>query len=417
MPKIKEFFGYLVNPSQAERVITPAYDGMLPSDRRVFANEHPYNYVNVMRSLEEFGGDGPTLKEILDFNKSSLDRLLTNGSFQETQAPAYYLYSLNEGGHEQIGVIAEIPVTDYTTGRLKKHEDTQLEKESMLTRYHEAVGATSSPVCVAYPDDGEITKIVNQVVQSEPYLRLNAWDDVLQTVWRIDDPELSAKLEARFEEIEYTYLTDGHHRCASGARYAHIVNARTSVQQDEDSKSNYLLVALFPQSHMRIYSYFRCVRDLNGKSPEQLVAAIKDAGFLVEPISREDTANLLPKGSKVITMLLEHSAYCITIPSEMILREDNPVDSLDVSILQNKILAPILGIDDARSDKRLSYVPGVEGGEGLIAHCDENWPICFACADTKIEEVIEVADAGEVMPPKSTWFDPKLRAGIFLRPV
>ena len=415
MPTIKKFDGYLVNPTKAKRVITPAYDGMRPSERREFAGKHPYNYVNVMRTLEEFDGDGPTLEEILAFNLSNLNRLLQDGSFLKTETPAYYLYSLKQGNHEQTGVIAEIPVSDYVSGRLKKHEDTQLVKENMLTRYHEAVGVTSSPICVAYPDRDDLSVAIERAKNNAPYLNLSTWDEVIQTVWRVDDAHISAEMERIFDEIEFTYLTDGHHRCASGARYSEIANSRPSDEK-QNVNSNYLLVALFPQSHMRIFSYFRCIRDLNGMSSTDLVSAIRSAGFQIDSISIKDADRLLPERTAEITMIVEQSAYRIRIPCQMI-DANNPVASLDVSILQDRILAAVLGIQDARSDSRLSYMPGVEGISGLISRCRGGWPVGFACVDTKIEEVIGVADAGEVMPPKSTWFDPKLRAGIFLRSV
>ncbi len=415
MPKIKKFDGYLVNPANAERVVTPAYDGMTPSERREFAGNHPGNYVNVMRTLEEFDSDGPTLEEVLEFNRSNLNRLLADGSFVKAKSPAYYLYSLQQGDHEQTGVIAEIPVSDYESGRLKKHEDTQLEKEKMLTRYHESVGVTSSPICVTYSDREDLSAAIVQAKEEKPYLCIRTWDDVQQTVWPIADSKVSAQIEQIFEEIETTYLTDGHHRCASGARYAEIMNS--SESSDElDPNRNYLLVAMFPQSQMRIYSYFRCVKDLNGMNSDELVSAIQNTGFQVEPVDKTDMEDLSTSRSAEVTMIIEQSVYRLRIPKEM-KDTKNPVEALDVSILQNMILAPILGIKDARSDSRLSYTPGVEGISGLMLRCSQGWPVGFACADTKIEEVIQVADAGQVMPPKSTWFDPKLRAGIFLRTV
>ena len=415
MPAIKKFDGYLVNPAKAKQVITPAYDGMRPSERRAFAGKHPANYVNVMRTLEEFDEDGPTLEEILQFNQSNLNQLLADGSFLKTEYPAYYLYSLKQGDHEQTGIIAEIPVSEYVSGRLKKHEDTQLEKENMLTAYHEAVGVTSSPVCIAYPDREDLSAAVEKAKQRRPYLNVSTWDDVVQSVWRVDDSDVSAQLEQILGKIEFTYLTDGHHRCASGARYAEMVNSKTSGEQ-QDSISNYLLVALFPQSQMRIFSYFRCVKDLNRMSSTDLISAIRNVGFQVDALSINDVDKLLPERSSSIIMIVEQSAYRIRIPAHMIDRE-NPVASLDVSILQDRILAEVLGIQDARADSRLSYTPGVDGIGSLISRCNSGWPLGFACADTKIEEVINVADARQVMPPKSTWFDPKLRAGIFLRSV
>ena len=413
MPKIRKFNGYLVEPERATNVVTPAYDAMLPSERREFAGLYPGNYVNVMRSLDEFDGSGLTLEEILHHNQSHLNQLLDNGAFLNTSSPAYYLYKLRAGQHEQIGVIADIPVNEYTQGRLKKHEDTQLEKENMLTRYQEAVGVTSSPICVAYADRSDIDDAIQQATQDEPYLKLTAWDDVAQTVWKVSDPALSAQLEQGFADIEYTYLTDGHHRCASGARFAEIVKQR-AAGVDECPNSDHLLVALFPDSQLRIFSYFRCVRDLDGMDESELIAAIAATGIEVRHKDSRDLDALLPTRSRDITMIVDDSVYGLRIPAAMV-PSDDPAGSLDVSILQERILASVLGIHNARSDERLSYAPGVEGIAGLMERCKKDWRLGFACVNTTIQEVIEVADAGQVMPPKSTWFDPKLRAGIFLR--
>ena len=414
MPQLKKFDGYLVHPQRAHSVVTPAYDGMQPSERRAFAGRYPGNYVNVMRSLEEFDEDNkPTLPEILNHNQSHLAWMLENGDFVKTQCSAFYLYKLKHGVHEQVGLIADIPVQDYNNSRLKKHEDTQRQKEDMLTRYQEVVGVTSSPVCVAYPDRRKIDDAVNRAMSAVPYLSLTAWDDVEQTVWRIDDAEIEQELVDEFAQIEYTYLTDGHHRCASGARFSELVSSQAH-NHGKFPNSDHLLVALFPQSQLKIYSYFRCIRDLNGMTVPELVWAIEQAGISVERQENDDLGALLPESNRQITMIVDDAVFSLKIPDELVPRDD-PVGRLDVSILQNTILAPILGIHDARGDERLSYAPGVEGISGLIERCRQDWRLGFACVDTTIEEVIEVADARQTMPPKSTWFDPKLRAGIFLR--
>ncbi len=413
MPQIGKFNGLLVNPERAGEVVTPAYDAMTPIERRQFAQRYPGNYVNVMRSLEEFEHDAPTLEEILQHNQSTLNKLLKVGAFVKTRTPAYYLYQLRSGNHEQTGVIANIPVEDYTTGRLKKHEDTQLEKENMLTRYQLSVGVTSSPICIAYTDQVAIDDAVEQTKSNSPYLELTAWDDVEQTVWSVNDAEVSAELEHSFAQIEYTYLTDGHHRCASGARFAQMVRENGQTCHASSAGSQ-LLVALFPQSQLRIYSYFRCVRDLGGLSVNQLINAIENAGINVRQLTSEQPNALLPERARNITMIVDDQAFNLEIPSTLVPSND-PVRSLDVSILQERILSEVLGIHDARSDSRLNYAPGVEGISGLVERCKQGWRLGFACVDTTMQEVMDVADAKRVMPPKSTWFDPKLRAGLFLQ--
>ncbi len=412
MPVISKFDGFLVKPEYVHSVVTPAYDAMLPSERREFAAKFPDNYVNVMRTLEEFPESPPTLTEILDHNKFHFNQLMANGVYAKNPSPSYFLYRLRAGGHEQTGLIADIPVSDYVEGKLKKHEDTQVDKENMLTRYQESVGITSSPICVAYADTDEISEAKRKVMSEVPILDFSAWDDVVQTIWRVNDPEVERQLRRSFEDIEYTYLTDGHHRCASGVRFAEIASQREASV--EGSKADQMLVALFPKSQLRIFSYFRCVRDLNGLEISEFISAIEASGIRVESRDLKDIDHLLPKKAREVTMVVDEQAYSLHIPREMV-PQDDPAGSLDVSVLQDRVLSPILGIRDARSDQRLNYTPGVEGIAGLIERCKKGWRVGFACVDTAIQEVIDVADAGQVMPPKSTWFDPKLRAGIFVR--
>ena len=412
MPQIKKFDGLLVNPEKIDQVVTPSYDAMTPAERRTFAEQNPDNYVNVMRTLEEFDGNGPTLEEILDHNQSHLNKLLGRGAFIKTEIPAYFLYQLRLGSHEQTGVIATIPVEEYTSGRLKKHEDTQLKKENMLTHYQQTVGVTSSPICVGYPDQEEIDDAVARAKLASPCLEFNAWDDVEQSIWRIDDAEISAQLEQGFGQIVYTYLTDGHHRCAAGARIAQLAKDQSSGAADSNSRR--LFVALFPESQLRIFSYFRCVRDLSGLSVDELLNGIRSAGIDVRELNAGRDNRLLPSQARYITMIVDDKVYQLQIP-ESLVPSDDPVRSLDVSILQEHVLSGVLHIHDARSDSRLSYVPGSDGISGLMERCSQGWRLGFACVDTTMQEVMDVADAGYVMPPKSTWFDPKLRSGIFLQ--
>ena len=414
MPALKPFDGYLVAPEHADEVVTPAYDAMLPAARRAFAEKYPGNYVNVMRTLDEHADDEvnkPTLDDILQHNKRQLNALFEKGAFTRIATPSYFLYQLSIDDHVQVGLIADIPINDYAVGRLRKHEHTQTEKENLLTHYNEIVGVTSNPVCVAYTATETILDAVADAMLEPPYLKIRVWDDVEQTVWQITNPETCKTLEREFNHIDITYLTDGHHRCASGLRFSE--NARSRGKHDADASHNYLLVAMFPAHQLRVFSYFRCVRDLNGLEPAELVGAIDRAGFDIHAMN-SGTDTLLPTKARDVTMLIDNIAYRIKIPDHLI-PQDDPAGRLDVSIIQDQILTPILGIGDARSDSRLSYMPGSEGISGLQQRCTDGWRVGFACFNTTVQEIMDVADAGKVMPPKSTWFDPKLRAGLFLR--
>ena len=414
MPKLIKFNGYLVHPEHARAVVTPAYDAMHPQERREFAEQHPGNYVNVMRTLDEFATDQqpPSLEKILKHNLSSLTKLHDKGAFVKAKTPGYYLYRLQIGSHQQVGLVANIPLSDYAEQLLKKHEHTQVEKENMLTSYHEFVGVTSSPVCVGYvPRDG-INSVVREVMESAPYLQFSAWDEVVQTIWRIGDEQMERQLEEEFGQIEETYLTDGHHRCESSIRYARL-NSAESEKEDLRASFNQLFVALFPEDQLRILPYFRCVRDLNDLSESELISALKSRGIEVTERREKPDDQLLPVRAREITMLLDKRPYQLSLPNQMV--SDDPVQSLDISILHDEILGPILGIHDARLDERIRFTPGASGIQGLLNSHQDGWRLGFACYQTTMEELKRVADAGQVMPPKSTWFDPKLRAGIFLR--
>lgn len=416
MPVIRPFDGYLVDPSHAQAVVTPAYDAMTPQERRTFAESNPGNYVNVMRTLDDFSSDDDprTLDEVLEHNQKRLDMLFRNGAFNRIAEPGYYLYRLQVEDHDQVGLVADIPVADYVNGRLRKHENTLIEKENMLTRYNETVGVTSSPVCIAYLPREGVSAAVAETMSGPPELQLSAWDDVEQTVWRVSDPDVARSLEREFAEIEVTYLTDGHHRCASGVRYANSMNEK-QPDATADATHNRLLVAMFPANQLRIFPFFRCVSDLNGLSQEQLIESIEQSGFAVSRLDSEDEKDLLPSRARRMTMFIDGAAFAIEI-SRRHVPENDPVEALDVSILQERILKPVLGIQDATADKRLSYLPGVAGVSGLRDRFrNDGWRLGFACFSTSFQEMKDVADVDGVMPPKSTWFDPKMRAGLFLR--
>ncbi len=408
MPEIFPFNGYLVSPAHATEVVTPPYDQLTPAQRREFAQKHANNYINTMRTTEEYEDGSKTVDEVLYGNADKLQELLKNGTFVETARPSLYLYRLAADGHEQTGVVAEVPIDDYAHGLLKKHEHTRNDHEDNLTRYHEVVGASSSPVCVAYKEDAEITALVSSLTKAKPDLDFTMDDGLSQSLWRVEDEDAQQRLVELFARIPETYLTDGHHRAASGLRYAVKCRAR---HPDYSGKEpfNFLLVAMFADNSLRILPWHRCVKDLNGHDVSTVIRAI-EKDFLVEKLPGAQE----PKAPREFTMLVEGDWYRLKLKPEFFVSGD-PVDSLDVSILQKQILQPIFGIHDARTDSRLANIPGAAGVAAIHKKIDEGWAIAFCCYRTSIQELMAVADADEVMPPKSTWLDPKVRSGIFVR--
>lgn len=410
MTNIKAFEGYLVAADRASEVVSPAYDSVSPEQRRIFAENHPDNFLNTMRLQEDFSEENqPSSDELLYLNKANLDRLLSDGSFCKFGTPCLFLYQLQTGDHIQTGVVCEVGVEEYENNRLRKHENTRSDKEDLLANYQKVVGASSSPICLAYSQHDGIDSFVSEQVQNPPDLEFTSEDGVQQKVWCIESEANKQTLQSLFQEIDVTYLTDGHHRAASGHRYAEWMRDAKGNQGNEPY--NQLLVALFPDNQLNLLPFHRCVKGLNGLTEEEIVAAL-DKCFEVEKLEGQSTYDSTAHGE--FGMYINETWYRLNVKSNCIENND-PVNSLDVTLLQNLILDPILGIKDMRSDPRLDYVAGVGGDAAVKEKYADGWDVIFSCFATSIDQLMNVADADALMPPKSTYFDPKPRSGIFVR--
>ena len=410
MTQIRPFRPYLVTADRAAVVVAPAYDSMVPAERAAFSNDNPSNYINAMRVEEEFSkSDRPSAQTLLERNRATVQRLLDDGSFRQFEEEALYIYRLQAGYHIQTAVVAEVPIEEYETGRIRRHEHTRPDHEDRLTRYLEVVGVSSSPVCLAYPESLSINALMSKITSRVPELDLLSDDEVRQLVWRVTDEREIKTLQQQFSSVSAAYLTDGHHRTAASSRYS---ASQFAKGDDKGSGSwKYFLAAMFPASELRILAFNRCVRDLNGLSVRSLVEGIRKH-FVVEALSDPDKITL-PYAPGEFTMLTGESVYRLKVRPESI--PEDSVNKLDVSLLQNLILEPLLGITNSRSDVRLGYITGNSGLKGLQQRLSDGWQIGFACFPTSMKELMTVADQGHVMPAKSTCFDPKARSGIFLR--
>lgn len=409
MPTIKAFDGYLVSPAKATEVVSPAYDAVSPEQRRKFAETNPQNFLNTMRLLDDFPADNqPTPEQLLESNRANLQRLLSDGSFNTIESPCLFIYQLRSGDHEQTGVVCEVGVEEYEKNKLRKHENTRSDKEDLLAHYQKIVGMSSSPICLTYAQNSNIDVLIEKIAQKQPELEFVSEDGVAQKIWCVEDPEQHKELASLFEKIDVTYLTDGHHRAASGRRYAEIM--REEHGNNGDEPYNQLLVALFPDNQLNLLPFHRCVKDTNGKSESEIVLALEEC-FEVTKLN-EPTFEATQHGE--FGMYVNNTWYQLNVKAHCVDSND-PVNSLDVSILQNLILDPILGIHDMRGDTRLDYIAGVSGDDGIKQKCSEGWEIVFSCYATSIDQLMNVADTDALMPPKSTYFDPKPRSGIFVR--
>ena len=385
-------------------MVAPAYDSMAPAERAAYAKTNPSNFIKTMRTPEDYvESENPSLGMVLDHNLNAVQKMLEDSTFELQPHEALYIYRLHTGDHVQTAVIAEVPVTEYQQGRIHKHEHTRFEHENRLTQYLQHVGVSSSPICLAYQDDARIDKTVEIITHDKPLLDFSLEDGVRQTIWKVVGTEQIDILRTQFLSVEVAYLTDGHHRMAASVR--HAANRSSSGPWDN------ILAALFPATQLKILSFNRCVRDLNGLSVEQLIDGLA-LNFTVDRIS-DDRKTMLPSKPGEFTLLVENQLFRMQVCPARV--PNDPVGSLDVSLLQNLFLEPVLGIGDDRSDPRLDFVTGDRGLNGLRQRAEEGWQAGIACYPTSMTDLMSIADRGLVMPPKSTCFDPKARSGIFLR--
>jgi len=413
MTMIRPFQCYYASPELAHEVACPPYDAMSPRQRHEFAAANPRNYLNVMRSTEEFPEhERPEFDVNLQRNSARLQELIASGVFVFNDTPGFYLYRLEVDDHVQTGLIAELPVEEFETGSVKKHEHTRREKEEALIRYRDKVRASSTPISLTYSASEEIDRIVSRVQQREPLIDFTSDDGVRQTLWFIGEPKEIEALQEAFSDYDAVYLTDGHHRAAVCEKWA-AKRREENPDHKGDEPYNFVLSALFPDRENRILEYNRVVHDLNGLSAAELIEAL-DEKFKVEKLDIDAPSEARPQARHQFGMYLDGQWHRLTAQDGLV-DEDDPVHALDVCLLQDHVLEPLLGIEDPRQDPRIDYVPGCYGLDELARRVDEYSGVAFACHPTSVAELMAIADAGEVMPPKSTWFDPKVRSGLLVR--
>ena len=348
---------------------------------------------------------------LMAHNRCTLARLLTDGSFSACHAPAFYIYRQESNDHEQSGLVAAVPLAEYEEGRMLPHEHTRGDREEQLTRYLECVRASSSPVCLAYAGQTKIATLLDEVMETEPLLDFVTDDRVRQMVWQVSHPETVTELRHHFSKIDTTYIIDGHHRAAAGARFV-ARQMRAGQVLSPDAGWAQLLALLVPLEDLRLLSHNRYVHHPDRFDQAAFLRALSNV-VAVEKIQSEAIAQAGPTGSGQFIMLLGGENYRLDVdrtrlPSEL-------ATNLDVSLLQDQILAPLLNIRDPRADSRLGFLSGELGLTGLRACCDKNSDVGFVCFPPTVEQLTSMADKRQVMPPKSTNFVPKARSGLFVR--
>ena len=333
--------------------------------------------------------------------KENFIKLQRDGVLSRETGPSLYVYQQQMGSHSQRGLVAVCNVEDYDAELIKKHEKTRKDKEDDRTHLIDTLGANTGPVFLTYRDEAAVTALVNAKTQEKPLHDLTAPDGIRHTVWRVVGGEEWIKA---FGKVPVTYIADGHHRAASAARVARLRRER-NPQHTGVEDYNWFLCVLFPASELKILPYNRIVFDLNGLTPAAFLAQVKEKFGLAE--------NAAPTPTAVgdVSMYLGGKWYGLKCPVDA---KADPVARLDVSVLQDKLLAPLLGIDDPRTSKRVDFVGGIRGTGELTKRVDIEGGVAFSMYPTTVAQLMEIADAGQIMPPKSTWFEPKLRSGFFV---
>ncbi len=398
MAFIHPFEGYLVTAQWASAVVAPLYDSLTPAERRRHADSHPENYLNAMRSVEEYASDeAPGLSGLLKRNARFVRRYVEAGRFV-SQPPCVFVYRLASQGHVQRGVVAEMPIAAYLDGRIRRHEFTRVAREDALAEYIDHVRTASSPVSLAYRANDGIRQRLDAATQAPPAVSHTTEDGVDHDIWVIGGADAHSLIGA-FGPVSRAYITDGHHRCAATARFSTTgVDAR-------------LLVVLFPDDELRILPYHRVVRDLGGHSTESFLTRLSES-FIVEPLPAGDPGVARPRARGEFAVHVDGRWFRFRLPDGQA-RPPDPADAIDAAILQARVIGPLLAVTDPRDDERLGFVAGTGGLNQLERACREDWHAAFALYPTSMDELVTVADAGAVMPPKSTWFDPKPRSGFF----
>ncbi|QFY88916.1 DUF1015 domain-containing protein [Magnetovirga frankeli] len=407
MPLIIPFRGLRPAPGRAAEVAAPPYDVMNAAEARAMVEGRPWSFLHISRPEVDLAeGIDPYAPEVYAKAAQNLQHQIDQGMLVRDARSAYYVYRLTMGEHQQTGLVAAASVAAYDANRIKKHEFTRPAKEDDRVRQIDALNAQTGPVFLVYPSQAEVDGILLATTQTPAEVDITAADGVRHELWVLDDEALLDRLTTAFDNMDALYVADGHHRSAAASRIAASRAAANPVHSGAEPYS-YFLSVIFPHNQMQILDYNRVVRDLNGHSEAELLEKIQ-AAFSLSP----SDSPVKPSRPAEFGMYLGRSWYRLNLKPELI-PVDDPVARLDVSLLAANLIQPLLGISDPRRDERIDFVGGIRGLAGLQARVDSGeMQLAFSLFPTGMEDLMAVADAGEVMPPKSTWFEPKLADGL-----
>lgn len=408
MARVKAFECVRPKNEYVSKIAALPYDVYNRAEALREVQKEPMSFLKIDRAETQFEDSVDTYDErVYTKAHDTLWEMIEKGDFVTDQEKSYYVYELIMNGRSQTGIVACASIDDYQNNIIKKHENTREEKEIDRIKHVDICNAQTGPIFLAYRSCDMINELVQVIKKEEALYQFIAEDGVAHNIWKISDVASVATIEEAFQAIDQIYIADGHHRAASAVKVG-LKRRQANQNHTGEEEYNYFLSVLFPDDQLMILPYNRVVKDLNGYTKEAFIEKIRE-NFLVEMIGKDQFS---PTAKATFGMYLEDTWYKLSA-KESILSND-AVEGLDVSLLQNHLLTPILNIKDPRTDNRIDFIGGIRGLVELERRVQEDMAVAFSMYSTKIGELFEVADANQLMPPKSTWFEPKLRSGLFI---
>lgn len=408
MADIRPFRAFRPALGLESKIAALPYDVYNREEACAVVKENPYSFLAIDRAETQFGMEVDTYApQVYQKAHDMLQEQIKEGRFVQEETPCYYLYEQTMDGRAQTGIVACASIDDYSDNIIKKHENTRADKEQDRINHVDICNMQTGPIFLAYRATDVLRKLISEVKQTAALYDFVSEDGIGHKVWVVSDADKLNTIQRSFAAIPAVYIADGHHRCASAVKVGQKRRAENPGYTGEE-EFNYFLSVLFPDEELKILDYNRVVKDLNGLTKEAYFERIAQ-DFEVE---EKGTEPYTPEKKGTFGMYLDGTWYCLTAKQELL--SEDAVDGLDVSILQKFILAPVLGIQDPKTDKRIDFVGGIRGLKELERRANSDMKLAFSMYPTSIGELFAVADASRLMPPKSTWFEPKLRSGLFL---
>ncbi|MDD3223873.1 MAG: DUF1015 family protein [Clostridium sp.] len=408
MANIKPFKAIRPRVDIADKVAALPYDVMDYEEAKHMTEGNPYSFLHIDRAeIDLQDGINPYDKKVYEKARDNLNEFIEKGTFVKEKEKDIYIYRQIMNGREQTGIVSCVSVDDYLNNVVKKHENTREEKELDRINHVDYCNANTGPIFLTYKNDKNIDKTVAEETNKTPLYDFVSEDNIVHKVWKIEDREIIENIVELFSKIPSLYIADGHHRAAAAIK---VAQKRRKEKKDIDGEFNYFLSVLYPADDLNIFDYNRVVKDLNGLKVDEFLDKVGEA-FTVKKL--EENKPYRPLKKHTFGMYLEKNWYSLEAKKGSF-NGDDVVEALDVSILQNNLLCRVLGVKDPRKDDRLEFVGGIRGLKELERRVEKDMKVAFSMHPTSVGELMKIADEGKVMPPKSTWFEPKIRSGLFI---